>query len=75
MNEYGYNINIINEKMISICDNNFSDDELTYLTYLLFIYIIDKQEQSNSILNDLTSYLVTGLQLSHNYKYLEKSPF
>ncbi|CAF4015316.1 unnamed protein product [Rotaria sp. Silwood1] len=35
---YQYDINLINQKMIAVCDNNFSDDELAYLSYFNLIY-------------------------------------
>jgi hypothetical protein len=35
---YGYDINIINQKRIAVCDVNYSDDELAYLSYFNLVY-------------------------------------
>jgi hypothetical protein len=83
---YGYDINLINEKMIAICDGSFSDDELAYLSYFNLVYAfhsihlskklsIQQKENVQLIIKNLSEYMMIGLDLSHKYKQTEKSPF
>jgi hypothetical protein len=83
---YHYDINLINVKMIAVCDNNFSDDELDYLTYFTFIYAVNsissstslspaQKQRAQAITDKLLEFVRIGLDLVHHYKYLDKSPF
>ncbi|CAF0953004.1 unnamed protein product [Adineta steineri] len=83
---YQYDVNIINRKMIAVCDGDPSDDELTYLTYFNLVYTINKitstiklstrQKARVQLLTDkLLEYMIVGLDLTHKYKQMEKSPF
>jgi hypothetical protein len=86
MQSYRYDVNLINAKMIAICDNNFSDDELAYLSYFNFIYAINtissssslspaQKERAQMVIDKLLEFMKIGLDLTHKYKQLEKSPF
>jgi hypothetical protein len=81
-----YDVNLINQKMIGVCDNNFSDDELAYLSYFNLIYAVNTIASSiilsssqkirvQLIIENLLFYMKIGLDLSHKYKIMEKSPF
>lgn len=83
---YQYDVNLINQKMIAVCDNNFSDDELAYLSYFNLVYAfhtitsssrLSKQQKvrAQEIIRHLLPYMQIGLDLSHRYKVLEKTPF
>ncbi|CAF0856268.1 unnamed protein product [Adineta steineri] len=83
---YGYDINLINQKMIATCDGDFSDDELAYLAYFNLVhafYTISSSTKLSSaqktraqlIIDDLWKFMKVGLDLSHIYKQMEKSPF
>ncbi len=83
---YDYDINLINEKMIAVCDIDFSDDELAYLSYFNLVYAFYTIQSSNKlsskqkenaklIITNLEEYMKIGLDLSHRYKQMEKSPF
>ena len=83
---YQYDVNLINEKMIALCDDSFSDDELAYLAYFNLAYacqtinasshLSDEQKaQANLLIDHLSDYVQLGLELSHRYKQMEKSPF
>ena len=83
---YQYDVNLINQKMIATCDNNFSDDELAYLSYFNLIYafytivssthISEAQKaRAQETIDHLLPYMQTGLELSHKYKIMEKTPF
>ena len=75
INEYHYDTNLINQKMIAMCDTDFSDDELAYLSYFNFAYTLKKMNSSDYNLEMLEEYMKIGLDLSHRYKQMEKSPF
>lgn len=74
---YQYDVNIINQKTISVCDNSFSDDELAYLSYFNFAYAVQTMNSTDGqiLIEHLMPYLEIGLDLSHRYKSLEKTPF
>ena len=83
---YQYDINLINQKMIAVCDNNFSDDELAYLSYFTLVYAFHtiasstrlsetQKIRAQVLIEDLLAYMQLGLDLSHKYKIMEKSPF
>jgi hypothetical protein len=83
---YDYDVNLINEKMIAVCDIDFSDDELAYLSYFNLVYAFHTIHSSNKltqkqkenaklIIDNLEEYMMIGLDLSHKYKQMEKSPF
>jgi hypothetical protein len=38
---YQYDVNLINPKMIAVCGENFSDDQLAYLAYFNLVYAAD----------------------------------
>ena len=40
VDNYGYNVNIINQKITQPSDDNFSDDELAFLPYFLYIFTV-----------------------------------
>jgi hypothetical protein len=83
---YQYDVNLINQKMIAVCDNSFSDDELAYLSYFNMISAINKigsmtnlsikqKTRAQLIIDNVLEYMKIGLDLSHKYKQMEKSPF
>ncbi|CAF3331636.1 unnamed protein product [Rotaria socialis] len=83
---YQYDINLINQKMIAVCDNNFSDDELAYLSYFNLFYAFQtiisstvlsetQKNRAQNIIDHLLPFKRIGLDLSHKYKVMEKSPF
>ena len=83
---YQYDINLINQKMIAVCDINFSDDQLAYLAYFNLVYAVDRiisttrlstiqATRVQVIIDNLLEYMKIGLDLSQNYKQMEKSPF
>jgi hypothetical protein len=82
INQYQYDVNLINQKIIAVCDGSFSDDELAYLAYFNLIYAFNSIKLSNRmnenlklLINNLEEYVFIGLDLSHKYKQMEKSPF
>ncbi|CAF1209702.1 unnamed protein product [Didymodactylos carnosus] len=73
-------------KMIAVCDGDFSDDELAYLSYFNLVHAFDTIASSTSLsttqktraqvlIDNLSQYMKVGLDLSHKYKQMEKSPF
>jgi hypothetical protein len=83
---FQYDVNLINQKMIAVCDINFSDDQLAYLAYFNLIYAIDtinsttrlstlQKTRAQLIIDNLLEYMKIGLDLTHKYKQMEKSPF
>ncbi|CAF3394818.1 unnamed protein product [Rotaria sp. Silwood2] len=83
---YQYDINLINQKMIAVCDNSFSDDELAYLSYFNLVYAFhtitsstrlskEQRHRAQDLIDHLLPYMQIGLDLSHKYKILEKTPF
>jgi hypothetical protein len=83
---YQYDVNLINQKMLAVCDSNFSDDELAYLSYFNLVYAFHtigsstrlsktQKARAQAIIDDLLPYMQIGLDLSHKYKIMEKSPF
>lgn len=86
VDSYQYDINLINQKTIAICDNNFSDDELAYLSYFTLVHAfhtIDsspilsptQKQRAEALADQIYEYMKIGLNLSHKYKQMEKSPF
>ena len=75
IDEHGYDINLINQKMIAICDIDYSDDELAYLSYFSLINAFQRLNRTSPLIDSLKEYLFIGLELSHQYKQMEKSPF
>jgi hypothetical protein len=49
--EYGYNINIINQKITQPSDDNFSDDELAFLPYFTYIWAQQPEMQQEFMLS------------------------
>lgn len=47
VNQHGYAVNIINQKITCPCDDNFSDDELAFLPYFTYHY-----NDGRALLND-----------------------
>ena len=41
IDSYQYDVNFINQKMIAVCDDNYSNDELVYLSYFNLVYAIN----------------------------------
>ena len=83
---YRYDVNLINMKMIAVCDMNFSDDELIYLSYFNFIYAVnsvtsstvlspEQKKNAQAVTKKLLEYMSIGLDHIHRYKYMDKSPF
>ncbi|CAF3718897.1 unnamed protein product [Rotaria sordida] len=83
---YQYDVNLINQKTIAVCDNSFSDDELAYLSYFTLVHAFHRISSSTSLsseqkhraqilIDHLLEYMKIGLNLSHKYKKMEKSPF
>jgi hypothetical protein len=83
---YQYDVNLINQKMVAVCDNNFADDQLAYLAYFNLAYafhtigsstrLSERQKTRAQVLVDqLLPYMQIGLDLSHKYKIMEKTPF
>ncbi|CAF3118058.1 unnamed protein product [Rotaria sp. Silwood2] len=83
---YQYDVNLINEKTIAVCDNSFSDDELAYLSYFTLVHGFhtvasstvltpDQKQHAQTLIERLSEYMKIGLNLSHKYKQMEKSPF
>jgi hypothetical protein len=83
---YRYDVNLINQKMIAVCDNCFSDDGLAYLSYFNLVYAIntisstsrlsiEQKTRAQLVADKLLEYMKIGLDLSHKYKQMEKSPF
>ena len=82
-----YDENLINQKTIALCDTSFSDDELAYLAYFNLIFAFRtinssssplspaQKERATRSIDQLTDFIVTGLDVSHQYKSMEKSPF
>ncbi|CAF2476547.1 unnamed protein product [Rotaria sp. Silwood2] len=71
---------------IAVCDNNFSDDELAYLSYFALVHAFHtvasstslsstQKERAHKLIDHLLEYMKFGLDLSHKYKRMEKSPF
>lgn len=82
---YQYNVNLINQKMIAVCDSSFDDDEMAYLSYFNLVHAFHTITSSTSlspaqkacaqpIIDDLWEHMKIGLELSHNYIRMEKSP-
>jgi hypothetical protein len=83
---YHYDVNLINNKMIAVCDGSFSDDEEAYLAYFNLIHAVDiiasttrlsttQKTRAQLIIDNLLEYMKIGLDLTHKYKQMEKSPF
>ncbi|CAF3436153.1 unnamed protein product [Rotaria sp. Silwood1] len=83
---YKYDVNLINEKTIAVCDNSYSDDELAYLSYFTLVHAFHsvasstslspkQKEHAQKLIDHLLEYMKVGLNLSHKYKQMEKSPF
>ncbi|CAF2114170.1 unnamed protein product [Rotaria magnacalcarata] len=69
--------------MIAVCDNNFSDDELAYLSYFNLFYAFrtiisstvlseTQKHRAQNIIDHLLPFMRIGLDLSHKYKVMEK---
>ncbi|CAF3325457.1 unnamed protein product [Rotaria sp. Silwood2] len=83
---YHYDVNIINQKMIAVCQVKFWNNELAYLSYFNLVSAINKlsststlstaqKERAQSVVNKLLEYMTTGLELAHKYIHMDKSPF
>jgi hypothetical protein len=83
-----YDANLINSKMIAVCDSDFSDDELTYMSTANLQHAYDTVRQGRSAITDprereaflsklstLIAYSRAGLDRAHAYKVRESSPF
>ncbi len=82
---YQYNVNLINQKMIAVCDSSFDDDEMSYLSYFNLVHAFHtitssthlsaiQKAHAQSLIDDLWVYMKAGLDLAQNYKQMEKSP-
>ena len=83
---YQYDVNIINQRMIAVCQVKFWNDELAYLSYFNLVHAINtftstptlskiQKERAQLVIDKLLEYMTIGLELSHKYKRMEKSPF
>ncbi|CAF3757405.1 unnamed protein product [Rotaria sp. Silwood1] len=83
---YQYDVNLINQRMIAVCQVKFWDDELAYLSYFNLVYAINtftsmptlsttQKERTQLVIDKLLEYMKVGLDLAHKYKQMEKSPF
>lgn len=85
-----YDVNMLNAKMIAVCDSNFSDDELTYMASFTLRHAVNialknaaqrrfKSKKAaaawQQMATRLTEYMSVGLDLAQRYKVREKSPF
>lgn len=82
-----YDVNLLNAKMLAVCDSNFSDDELNYLAYFNFRHGLNaartnakrnKKSLPSTLLktlDTLESYMTLGLDMAQRYKVREKSSF
>lgn len=82
---YQYNVNLINQKMIAICDSSFDDDEMSYLSYFNLVHAfhtiassvslsVHQKARAQLLIDDLWVYMKVGLDLAHDYIHTEKSP-
>ncbi|CAF2795018.1 unnamed protein product [Rotaria sp. Silwood2] len=83
---YQYDVNLLNQRMIAVCQVKFWDDELAYLSYFNLVHAINtlttthtlstiQKERTQSVIDNLLEYMMVGLDLAHKYKQMEKSPF
>ncbi|CAF1629782.1 unnamed protein product [Adineta ricciae] len=68
--------------MIAVCDIDFSDDELEYLSYFNMVYAFYRikssktpSERAMKLIEHFKEYILIGIELSHKYKRMDKSPF
>ncbi|CAF0955472.1 unnamed protein product [Adineta steineri] len=83
---YHYDVNMVNQKTIAVCQFKFWNDELAYLSYFNLVYAINKltststfsttqKERALLVIDNILEYMTIGLELSHKYKQMDKSPF
>ncbi|CAF1040172.1 unnamed protein product [Adineta ricciae] len=83
---YHYDVNIINQKMIAVCQVKYWNDVLAYWSYFNLVSAINKltstpllsqaqKERAQSVVDNLLEYMTIGLELAHKYKQMDKSPF
>lgn len=83
---YQYDVNIINQRMIAVCQVKFWNDQLAYLSYFNLVHAINtftstpilsktQKERAQFVIDKLLEYMKIGLDLAHKYKQMEKSPF
>jgi len=80
IDSYQYDVNMINQRMIAVCQVKFWNDELAYLSYFNIINALStlstKQiERAQLVIDNLLEYIMIGLNLAHRYKHMDKSPF
>ncbi|CAF1268095.1 unnamed protein product [Adineta steineri] len=74
---YQYDANLINPKMIAVCDEDFSDDQLAYLSDFNLIYAIDtiatttrlstvQKARAKLITDNLLEHMRIGLDLTQS---------
>ena len=83
---YHYDVNIINQRMLAVCQVKLSNDELAYLSYFNLVHTSNtliststlsttQKELAQLVIDNLLEYVKAGLELSHKYKQMDKSPF
>jgi hypothetical protein len=83
---YQYDVNLINERMIAICNVKFYADETAYLSFFNLVRAINRlistptlsatqKERALLVIDNLLEYMMIGLDLAHKFKQMEKSPF
>lgn len=83
---YQYHVNLINQRMIAVCQVKFWNDELAYLSYFNLVYAINilsstptlstvQKERARPLIEKILEYMKIRLDLAHKYKQMEKSPF
>ena len=83
---YQYDVNLINQRMVAVCQVKFWDDELAYMSYFNLIHAVStltstptlsttQKKRAQLVIDELLEYMTIGLELTHKYKQMEKSPF
>src|SRR5688572_14844450 len=67
VDNYGYSTNIINLKITQPSDDNFSDDELTFLPYFTYLY-------SGILTSEMEEEFQLSIQRTWNVERPNKSP-
>ena len=78
---YHYDVNIINLRMLAVCEIMSANDWLGYLSYFSLVHAMNtlistiQNERLHLIIDNLLEYMLIGLELAHTYKQMDKSPF
>jgi hypothetical protein len=83
---YHYDVNLLNRRMIAVCQVKFYADPTSYLSYFNLIHAINtltststlsttQKERAQLVIDKLLEYVNIGLDLGHKYQQMEKSPF